>query len=464
MKRLLIAGTNSGVGKTTITVAIIAALKRRGHTVIPFKVGPDYIDPGFHSAAAGQSASNLDSWMLRPAQVREILQRRVPSSAIAIIEGVMGLYDGRKNEGESGSSAQLAKITNTPVVLVASGAKMARSAAALVGGYLQFDPEVNFAGVIFNHVGSPSHYQILTKAVKDYLNLPVLGWLPKDTKIVIPERHLGLLPTAEAENLPDLFTNLADLAETHFDLDSLLAAAAAAGELPEVTETVFPAQHVPVRCRIAVAQDEAFHFYYQENLEYLQALGAELIPFSPLNDTQLPTDCHGAILGGGFPELYAKELSANITLREQLKTAAAAGLPIYAECGGYMYLAQSLTTFEEQTYPMCGIFPGHSRMHQGRRALGYVEVRGTANNALLLPQESCRGHEFRWSEMEQAGTNYLYQTEKQQLTGERSYNCYGSYLHLHFLANPRLAQRFITVCAQRRQQEANCSNRGKEAG
>lgn len=459
MKRLLIAGTNSGVGKTTITAAIIAALKRRGQTIIPFKVGPDYLDPGFHSAAAGQPAGNLDSWMLPPAQVRAILQRRVPSSAIAIIEGVMGLYDGRKNEGEAGSSAQLAKITKTPVVLVASGAKMARSAAALVGGYTQFDPELNFAGVIFNHLGSPSHYQILTKAVKDYLNLPVLGWLPKDTKIVIPERHLGLLPTAEAENLPALFEQLADLAEAHLDLDALLAAAATAGELPAVSETVYSVQQAPVSCRLAVAQDKAFHFYYRENLDYLQALGAELLPFSPLHDRQLPPDCHGVLLGGGFPELYAQKLSANESLRRQLKEKAAAGLPIYAESGGYMYLAQSLTNFAGETYPMCGIFSGHARMHKGRRALGYVEVKGTAANDLLPPRESCRGHEFRWSEMEDAGSNYIYQTDQQLLRGERIANCYGSYLHLHFLANPRLAQRFVTACTQWAQATANSSER-----
>ncbi|MCR3922404.1 MAG: cobyrinate a,c-diamide synthase [Firmicutes bacterium] len=457
MKRLLIAGTNSGVGKTTITAGVIAALRRRGQRVIPFKVGPDYIDPGFHAAAAGVAAGNLDSWMVPPAQVLETLQRRVPSDAIAIIEGVMGLYDGRKNEGELGSSAHVAKITDTPVVLVASGAKMARSAAALIGGYIHFDRDVNFAGVIFNHVGSASHYQILAEAVTHHVQIPLLGWLPNDTTISIPERHLGLMPTTETDNLQILVEKLADMAEAHLDLDSLLAAAASASALPPMTHKVFPVQSTPVTCRIAIAKDEAFHFYYQENLNLLASYGAELVPFSPIHDQELPHNCHGLILGGGFPEMYASQLAANRHLCTVIKEKVADGMPVYAECGGYMYLSHSLTTFAGETYPMCGIFPGRAVMRSGRRALGYVEVAGTPNNDLLLPQESCRGHEFHWSDMEDVGTTpiFLNRSTKSHI-GERIHNCVGSYIHLHFLGQPTMAQRLVTNCTKYARRATPC--------
>ncbi|NLM52763.1 MAG: cobyrinate a,c-diamide synthase [Firmicutes bacterium] len=449
MKRILIAGTHSGVGKTTVTAAVIAALKRRGYSIVPFKVGSDFIDPGFHAVAAGMPAGNLDSWILSPAQIREILHRRVPPTAVAVIEGVMGIYDGRKGGGELGSSAHVAKITKTPVLLVASGAKMARSAAAMVGGYVNFDPEVHFAGVIFNHLGSASHFQILKEAVETSLKIPVIGWLPHNLDITIPERHLGLVPAWEGENLAQLFTYLAELAERYFDLDAIIkiAAAAAADKLPPVTKSVLPQRQL-VKCRLAMALDEAFHFYYPENLLLLEALGAELVPFSPLHDARLPANCQGVLLGGGFPEMYAKALAANQALRRELKVKAEAGMPIYAESGGYMYLAQALTTIEGETYPMCGIFPGRARMHTNRQALGYVEVKGTVDNKLLPPEESCRGHEFRWSEMEAAGSSYLYRTREQTFRGERKYNCFGSYIHLHFFSNPRLPQRFLKLCSE----------------
>jgi len=449
VKRILLAGTHSGVGKTTITAGIIAALRRRGFTVVPFKVGPDYIDPGFHAAAAGMPAGNLDSWMVPADQVLETLQRRVPPAAIAVIEGVMGLYDGRKGEGETGSTAHVAKITGSPVVLVASGAKMARSAAALVGGYVDFDRDLRFAGVILNYVSGESHYRLLAEAIQSHLAVPVLGWLPKDTGVSVPERHLGLLPAAEVENVRLLLERLADLAEEQLNLAALLEAAEAAGALPVPAKTVFPpAAGIPV-CRIAVAKDEAFHFYYPENLEILASFGAELVYFSPLKDHSLPADTNGVLLGGGFPEMFAQQLAGNQAMRSGICRAVAGGMPVYAECGGYMYLAQELATFAGGPFPMCGVFPGRAVMRSGRRALGYVETTGTENNYLLPADEICRGHEFHWSDMEgQGGTPVYRLTSGSGLAGERQRNCIGSYIHQHFLSNPNVARRFVAACAR----------------
>lgn len=449
MKRIMIAGTNSGVGKTTITAGIIAALRRRGYTVAPFKVGPDYIDPGFHGAAAGVEAGNLDSWMVPPDQVLEILHRRVPKGAVAVIEGVMGLHDGRKNMGEIGSSAHVAKITGTPVVLVASGAKMARSAAALVGGYVYFDRGVPFAGTILNHVSGESHYRLLSEAVTGHLGLPVFGWFPHNPSVSVPERHLGLMPAAETGQLRELLDRLAEMAEAQLDLEAILRAAEAAGPLPEPEATVFPAVPQPSLCKIAVARDEAFHFYYPENLALLAALGAELAFFSPLKDSGLPQGAHGVLLGGGFPEMFARELAENSAMRCSLQRAALSGMPVYAECGGYMYLAAELVDFEGGRHPMCRVFEGRAVMRGGRRALGYVEVAGTGGNDLLPENETCRGHEFHWSEMEGATGSPVYRLTGGGLTGERVLNCSGSYIHLHFMSNPAVARRLVSACARR---------------
>ncbi|MDW7684108.1 MAG: cobyrinate a,c-diamide synthase [Bacillota bacterium] len=447
MKRILIAGTNSGVGKTTLTAGLIYALRRRGYAPVPFKVGPDYIDPGFHAAAAGTPAGNLDSWMVPPDQVLETLHRRVPGGAIAIIEGVMGLYDGRRDMGEIGSSAHVAKITQTPVVLVASGAKMARSVAALIGGYVNFDRDVHFAGAVLNYVSGESHYRLLEGAITEHLDLPVFGYLPKEIKAQVPERHLGLLPAAETEGLEALLTQLADLVEEHLNVDAILSAAAAAPPLPRPAQTVFPPQREPAACRIAVARDEAFHFYYPENLELLADYGADIVPFSPLHDEKLPKGTSGVLLGGGFPEMFARQLAANTSMHASLAGAVEEGMPVYAECGGYMYLARELEDFDGNTFPMAGVFPGRAVMQKRRRALGYVEVAGVPGNFLLPQAESCRGHEFHWSHMAGQGKTPLFQMlPAGDETGEQFKNCAGSYIHLHFLSNPGVARRFVRAC------------------
>lgn len=445
--RIIVAGTNSGVGKTTVMAGLLAALRRRGRIVAPFKVGPDYIDPGFHTLAAGTAARNLDSWLMPPDQVLEVLGKGFPEGALAVVEGVMGLYDGRKGQGEVGSTAHIAKITNTPVVLVASGAKMARSAAALVGGYIHFDPALRFAGVIFNYVSGESHFRLLEQSVREHLGLPVFGYLPKDAGVSIPERHLGLLPTSEMEGLRQMLAKLSAIVERTVDVGAIMEAAAKAGPLPSPACSVFPRQAADTICRIAVARDEAFNFYYPENLELLTAYGAELAWFSPLRDGALPKGCDGIYIGGGFPEMFAEKLAANKSLRDELAGAALEGMPVYSECGGYMYLCRELVDFEGRPFPMAGVFPGRAVMRDRRQGLGYAEVTAARRSFFLEPGETCRGHEFHWSDIEGPGPVPLYHKLPQAGTaGELVNNCAGSYIHLHFLSNPSVAQRFVAAC------------------
>lgn len=449
MDRIVVAGTSSGTGKTTVTAGLLAALRRRGHSVSPFKVGPDYIDPGFHTLAAGTAARNLDSWILPPSRVLEVLGRSVPRGYLAVVEGVMGLYDGRRGEGEVGSTAHVAKITKTPVILVAGGAKMARSAAALAGGYLHFDPELKFAGVIFNFVSGESHFRLLKEAVEEHLGLPVFGYLPKDMDIALPERHLGLLPAGETQGLKQMLDRLAAMIENTVDVEAIMTAAASAGPLPPVPDPVFPPQPAGSVCTIAVARDEAFNFYYPENLELLAAYGAELKWFSPLRDASLPAATDGVYIGGGFPEMFADRLAANKTLREQLARQAGLGMPVYSECGGYMYLCRELVDFGGRSFPMAGVFPGRAVMQDKRQRLGYSEVTAAIETFFLQPGETCRGHEFHWSLVEGPGNRPLYRRLPDKgAAGEYVNNCAGSYVHLHFLSNPAVAERFVATCSR----------------
>jgi len=459
MERIMIAGTHSGVGKTTLTAGLLTALRKRGRQVIPFKVGPDYIDPGFHAVASGVPTSNLDSWMMPPDQLLEALQYRSCAHGLAVIEGVMGLYDGRKGEGEAGSSAQVAKITQTPVVLVASGAKMGRSAAALIDGFIRFDREVSFAGVIFNQVSGESHYRLLREEVIRHTGIPVLGYLTRETELTIPERYLGLKPVAETEGLASLLERLATLLARTVDLSAVLEAAAKAPSMLKPRRTVIPAGgYSNPSCRIAVARDAAFHFYYQENLALLAAMGAELVDFSPLSDSRLPEACDGVYIGGGFPELFAAELAANEALRSGLARAVAGGMPVIAECGGYMYLARALTDLQGREFPMTGVFPGRAEMRDKRRALGYVEVTGAGSHSYLPPGETARGHEFHWSEMTGTltGETLYRKVPSGEPAGEVRQKCAGSYVHLHFFSNPRYCANFVAACREYRLKRGHC--------
>jgi len=443
-RRLTIAAPSSGCGKTTVTLALLAALSRRGVAVAPFKVGPDFIDPGHHARACGRISRNLDGWMCGENWVRQAFAQGSLGAELALIEGVMGLFDGAAGDSEVGSSAEVAKWLKSPVLLVIDARAQARSAAAVLQGFANFDPLLQVAGVIFNRVGSPGHAEMLRQAVASVPGLPpVLGCLPRSEELSLPERHLGLVTAEDAGCDAAFFTRLADWVEAHVDLDILLAVA---GQSPLPRQTI--ATSVPAApVRLGVARDAAFCFYYPDNLDLLEAAGAELVFFSPLADEHLPEGMDGLYLGGGYPELHAARLAANSGLRQQIRSAAATGLPIYAECGGFMYLSEAI---DQQ--PMVGVFPARARMLPRRRALGYREVTLSADSLLGPAGTMARGHEFHYSEMElpEAISRCYRMTRRQgEVVGEEGYrtgNVLGSYVHLHFGSNPQLPKNFVEFC------------------
>ncbi len=449
--RLLIAGTHSGVGKTTITTGIIAALRARGLEVQPFKVGPDYIDPTYHTLAAGRPARTLDTWMVPPERVPALFTRAVQGADIAVIEGVMGLYDAADYEGEAGSAAEVAKLLAVPVVLVVDARAMARSAAALVLGYREFDPAVPLAGVIVNRVAGKSHGEGVAQAITRATGLSVFGWIPRDDALHIPERHLGLVPTAEPGRWDVFVQAAATLVARHLDLDALLAMAQYPHPVP-ATPRVSPgpkAQHGPGPV-IAVARDEAFSFTYVDNLDLLQDAGARLAFFSPLRDEALPPETAAIILSGGFPEVYAPALAENRALHQALREAHARGIPIYAECGGLMYLTETIVDQEGRAFPMVGLLPGRSVM-TGRLTLGYRVAEAAGDSWFLRAGERVRGHEFHYSVWEGRPANlppaYRLVPRRGQgpprEDGARLGNLWATYVHLHFWSMPALAVRFV---------------------
>jgi len=445
---LVIAGTQSGVGKTTVTLGLLAALRRRGLVVQPFKVGPDFIDPGHHTRAAGRISRNLDGWMLSRETNEALFRHQARDADVAVVEGVMGLFDGYDGLSEAGSTAQMAKWLGLPVLLVVDARSMARSAAALVHGFASFDPELTMAGVIFNRIGSATHLEYLQQAMLPLKGVRCFGGLPRDQEMAIPERHLGLA-TTEDHPLEDAYLNhLADWLEAHLDLDGLFKAL----PLLDLPEEPTP-EAAPTTVRLGVARDRAFCFYYPENLELLAESGAELVPFSPLNDRELPTGLHGIYLGGGYPELYAAQLAANSGMRQAIRACAAAGFPIYAECGGLMYLAREIRDLEGQGHPMAGVFPFTVRMLPRLKALGYREVTLAATGLLGPAGIKARGHEFHYSEMEgePIGVPRIYRLTSRKggeavAEGYCEHNVLASYVHLHFGSNPDVARSLVASC------------------
>ncbi len=450
---IVIAGTQSGVGKTTITLGLIAALRRRGLAVQPFKVGPDFIDPGHHTRAAGRVCHNLDGWMLSKEDNLSLFSRHAGEADFTVVEGVMGLFDGYDGLSEAGSTAQMAKWLGLPVLLVVDARSMARSAAALVHGFATFDPDLSLAGVVFNRVGGAGHLQYLQQALGQLEGIKFLGGLPREGELAIPERHLGLF-TAEDHPLEDSrLEHMAEMVEKHLDLDGLLASLPVL-QIPQET----PMAEEPHTVRLGVARDQAFCFYYQENLELLARYGAEIVPFSPLQDRELPQNLHGLYLGGGYPELSAAPLAANMGMKRSIARQAAAGLPIYAECGGLMYLSREIEDLEGRRHPMAGVLPLEVRMLPRLKALGYREVTLTAPGLLGPAGTRARGHEFHYSEiMDGTGglaTQYHITARQGQKTEAEGYgfnHVLASYVHLHFLSNPEVARHLVDKCREYRQ-------------
>jgi cobyrinic acid a,c-diamide synthase len=442
--RLLIAGTHSGVGKTTVALALMAALRQRGLIVQPFKVGPDFIDPGHHTIVCGRTSRNLDTWMLSDETVRTTFGAAAEGAGVAVVEGVMGLFDG-KGPGESrGSTAHVAKLLDLPVVLVVDAGGIAGSVAALVKGFAEFDPGVRLAGVICNRVAGPRHYEYLEPAIRDSGVVP-LGWLPQRADWQISERHLGLTTAADHDADPGFWEMLGKgLAET-VDVDRLLPLC----EVEAAAEAVIPWQHQTApsgrlpRRRVAVARDAAFCFYYPENLELLEQAGGQIVPFSPLDSSALPDGIDLLYLGGGYPELHAAALAANDRLRGSIRRFHKRGGTIYAECGGLMYCCRELVDISGNAFPMLDLLPARTAMQERRAALGYVQLRTTRPSPLGPAGTEARGHEFHYSRLEPLGPlTYAVKLDPggpARVDGLVADNLYAGYAHLHFGSNPALA-------------------------
>ena len=429
--RLLLAAPHSGAGKTTAAMALLLRLRGLGLRVRPFKVGPDYIDPTHLERAAGLRPYNLDGFFLDEEGLLALFAHGTRGVDLALIEGVMGLFDGKDPLGQVGSTAQVARLLKAPVVLVVDAGGMAGSIAPLALGFARHDPGVRVVGVVAARVGSERHAEILREALQAH-GLPLLGWLPKDPALELPERHLGLVLAGEVEPPLEALGRAG-----WWDLKALLRLARSAPPLPEPPP--FLPERRPPRVRVAYAWDRAFAFYYPEALELLSALGAELVPFSPLADEALP-EAHALLLGGGYPELFAERLSENRAMREAIRRFRG---PILAECGGYMYLSEGLWV-GERFFPMVGLAPGEARMGE-RPILGYREVEALRDNPVARKEEVLKGHEFHYARLPSSPSPAWRRLGGEEVEGFTDGRVLASFVHLYLPARPKAALRFLAV-------------------
>ncbi len=460
--RIVIAAPSSGSGKTTVATGLMAAFTERGLAVSPHKVGPDYIDPGYHALATGRPGRNLDAYMCGTGLVGPLFEHGATGCDLAVVEGVMGLYDGAAGQGELASTAQVAKLLRAPVVLVVDGSSQSRSVAALVHGFASWDPEVRIGGVILNKVGSDRHEELLREALEGS-GVPVLGVLRRAQQVRTPSRHLGLVPVAERRaEAVEAVAALAEQVRGGVDLEAVLALARSAGGTgsvawepgagagrgaapsPEGARAKRAGEAESQGPVVAVAAGPAFTFSYAEHAELLAAAGALVVPFDPLRDERLPDGTRGLVIGGGFPEVYAPELSANEPLREAVAELAASGAPVAAECAGLLYLARSL-----DGQPMCGVLDAEARMSQ-KLTLGYREAVAVGDSALAAAGTRLRGHEFHRTVIEPgagAAPAWGFTHPQRRVEGFVRGNVHASYLHTHWAAAPELAYRFVERCA-----------------
>jgi cobyrinic acid a,c-diamide synthase len=446
-RRLVIAGTHSGVGKTTVTLALLAALRRRGLVVQPFKAGPDFIDPGHHTALCGRVSRNLDTWMLSDETVRGLFARAAAGADVAVVEGVMGLFDGRSADDTRGSTAHLAQLLEAPVLLVVDAGAMAASVAAVVHGFADLDPGLRVAAVLCNRTAGPRHYAILEAAVRKHTTVEPVGWLPRRPAWQIPERHLGLVTREDWAAGIDS-GQLAEALESTVDVDRLLRLSECGSEIAAA-----PTSHGPppsARCRVAVARDAAFCFYYQDNLDLLAAAGAEVVSFSPLNDAALPPDVALVYLGGGYPELHAERLAGNAAMRECLRAFHGQGGRIFAECGGLMYCCRELVDGEGRAFPMLDLLPARTVMQPRLAALGYVTWHAAGPTLLGPAGTEVRGHVFHYSRLEPLGdlrplAELRREGEEPRPDGFVSAGLLAGYAHLHFASRPEVAAALVVA-------------------
>lgn len=451
--RIVVAAPASGNGKTTVATGIMAALAARGLSVSPHKVGPDYIDPTYHAIATSRPGRNLDPFLVGSARIAPLFLHGVTTpqlADIAIIEGVMGLYDGAVGRGEFASTAHVAKLLAAPILLVVDASSQGRSVAALVEGFANFDVGVRIGGVVLNRVGSDRHERVLRTAL-DEIGIPVLGALPRNDSVSAPSRHLGLVPVAERTDAAvKMIDALRDMAEKFLDLEAILALAKSADRLSAPTWS--PAEEMETcggvvgeRPRIAIFGGAAFTFQYTETVELLEAAGAEVVLVDPLVEIELPLDTSGLLIGGGFPEIYAEALAKNVKLRDEI--AAFAG-PIVAECAGLLYLARSL-----DGHQMCGVVNAQAEMTD-RLTLGYREASATSDSLLTRTGEKLSGHEFHRTRCTLDASvsdhsAWSWESEGVNLSdGYADDRIHASYLHLHWAGSPQLAQRFVSACAK----------------
>lgn len=445
----MIAATSSGIGKTTLSLGLMAAFKKRGLKVQPFKVGPDYIDPGFHKLVTGNPSYNLDSWMLEEDVIKFLFHKNMQDKDIGIIEGVMGLYDGIGIERKTqGSSAHISKILKTPVLLVIDGSAMSTSAAAMVLGYQLYDPEVDIQGVVINRVSGQSHYALLKEVIERDTKVKCLGYLPKDLNLSLNSRHLGLVPAEEIEDFKEKLDLLADYVENYVDLDGILQLSEQTKSIEFQRDYTAPYLGYGQGLTLGILKDKAFHFYYQDNIDLLIDMGVKIQYISPLEDAKLPKDMDGLYLGGGFPEVFAKELQENQSFKNSLHKALKSGLPAYGECGGLMYLTQGIQDLEGQYYEMIGFFPTWSVMTKRLQRFGYVEVETKKGIKI-------KAHEFHHSKIiDNESLHYHYKVKKNRRgqalrtwqCGLKRKNVLAGYPHIHFYSNMNFIKDFLKLC------------------
>jgi len=454
--RLMIAAPQGRSGKTTVAIGLCAALRESGMKVKPFKKGPDYIDPSWLTAAAGVPCSNLDLFMFDRAALVKGFREDCEGTDLALIEASMGLYDSPLEDGE-GSSAWLARELQVPIILVVNCSRMTRSAAAMVCGYINFEPGTPVAGVILNHVGNPRHESTIVRAIEHHCGIPVLGALPRDDRLVIRERHLGIVPLQEQAEAATMIDRIGSVLRQYADIDRILEIARIDKGDPVIARSAATKQSPVASVKIGVLADKAFSFYYPENLDALQQNGAQLIYIDSLRDNRLPA-IDALYIGGGFPELYAAELEANAGLRQDISAGAESGLPVYAECAGLMYLCRSVTS-GGRAYNMCGVIPADAAIEKKPQGHGYVSAEVTGQNPFFPPGTLLKGHEFHHSRLLNVGRmRYAFRvTRGNGIDGSNDgfiyKNVLAAYMHLHARGVPSWAQNFVRLAASRRSAE-----------
>ncbi len=448
MNSIMIAGAASGVGKTTISLGIMAAFSNRGNRVVPFKVGPDYIDPGFHKFVTNNPSYNLDSWMIKEETLEYLFRRNLREGDIGIVEGVMGLYDGFGIDKDNGSSAHVSKILDIPVVLVINARGMSSSAAAMILGYKLYDTEVDIKGVILNQVSGEAHYELLKGVIERDVGVECLGYLPSNLDISLNSRHLGLIPAEEVDNLRKKTNELADLVERYVDLDKLEKISKYDNNIKDIKNPISRFNDRFKGLRIGVARDKAFSFYYEDNFKLMKELGIEIVEFSPLNDKDIPSNIDGLYMGGGFPEVFGNQLQENKMFRENLRRHLEEGLPAYAECGALMYLTEGITDLDGEYFEMVGFFHTSSKMTKRLQKFGYVEVDFDRT-------VKTKAHEFHRSLVkEDENSKYKYVVKKirngkvtsKWKCGLVKENTLAAYAHIHFYSNPEFIIDLLERC------------------